>query len=90
MCCEPKSRLWLLFDVFVVIISLVIKMQVQCLAPKTSKAQDFDAKLQAIDAKTSGNNLTTLSFVLFFQKHKIHNMLSMMLDPCFKGLRLVI
>ncbi len=54
-------------------------------APKTSKTQDFDAKIQAIDTKTSGNNLTTLSFVLFFQEHKSHNTLNMMLDPCFKG-----
>jgi hypothetical protein len=30
------------------------------------------------------------SFVLSFQEHKAHNMLSMMLDPCFKSLGLVI
>jgi hypothetical protein len=31
-----------------------------------------------------------LSFMASFQKAKTHNMLAMMLDPCFKGLGLVI
>jgi hypothetical protein len=31
-----------------------------------------------------------LSFLLSFQEYKAHNMSSMMLDPHFKGLRLVI
>jgi hypothetical protein len=30
------------------------------------------------------------SFMVTFQEHKAHNILSMMLDPCYKGLRLVI
>jgi hypothetical protein len=31
-----------------------------------------------------------LSFLLSFQGRKVHNMLSMMLDPRFKGFRLAI
>ncbi len=35
---------WVLFDALVVAISLVIKMQVQCLAPYSLETQDFDTK----------------------------------------------
>jgi hypothetical protein len=30
------------------------------------------------------------SFMVTFQEHKAHNILSMMLDPCYKGLGVVI
>jgi hypothetical protein len=30
------------------------------------------------------------SFIVTFQEHKAHNILNMMLEPCYKGLRLVI
>jgi len=30
------------------------------------------------------------SFMVIFKEHKAHNILSMMLDPCYKGLGLVI
>jgi hypothetical protein len=35
---------WVLFDALVVVISLVVKMQVQCLAPNSLETQDFDTK----------------------------------------------
>jgi hypothetical protein len=74
----------LLFDALVAAISLVIKMQVQCLVPDSSKTQDFDAK-------ASGNCSFGLPFLLLsFQECKVHNMLNMMLDPRFKGLGLVV
>jgi hypothetical protein len=36
---------WVLFDALVVVISLVVKMQVQGLAPNSLETQDFDTKL---------------------------------------------
>jgi hypothetical protein len=36
---------WVLFDALVVVIFLVVKMQVQCLALNYLETQDFDTKL---------------------------------------------
>lgn len=44
-CDVNQSRgYWVLFDTLVVVISLVVKMQVQCLAPNSLETQDFDTK----------------------------------------------
>jgi hypothetical protein len=80
--------------VFLATISLVINMWVQCLVLDSLETQDFDVKLQVFQQHMQKQVLIViqpfLSFLLSFQECKVHNMSSMMLDPHFKGLRLVV
>jgi len=80
--------------VFLATISLVINMWVQCLVLDSLEIQDFDVNLQVFQQHMQKQVLIViqpfLSFLLSFQKCKVHNMSSMMLDPHFKGLRLVV
>jgi hypothetical protein len=69
-------------------------MQIQSLAPRSSKIQDFDAKLQVLHQWMQKQVVTLigpfLSFILTFHEHKPHKILNVMLNPHFKGLKLVI
>jgi hypothetical protein len=54
---------WLLFDALVTI-SLVIKMQVQCLVPNSLKTQDFDVELQVLQQYMQKKVVTVIIFVI--------------------------
>jgi hypothetical protein len=41
-------------------------------------------------AKARFTSFGSLSFMIYFQTYKVHNMLAMMLNPCYKSLGLVI
>ncbi len=62
--------------------------------PISLETHDFDAELQVLQQHIQKQVVIVLqpflSFLLSFQEHNTHNMLSMMLDPCFKRLGLVI
>jgi hypothetical protein len=49
-----------LFDAFVVVISLVVKMQVQCLAPNSLETQDFDTKFLVLQQHMQKQVVTIL------------------------------
>jgi len=84
----------LLLDALVVVISLVCQMRSYCLTPNSIETQDFDGELQVFQQRMQKHVIQVLeplfSFMFCFQSHKAHNMLTMMLDLCYKGLGLVI
>jgi hypothetical protein len=63
-------------------------MQVDCLKPNSNDIQDFDGELQILQQCTQNKGYKFL--IISFQPHKAHNMLAMMLNFCYKSLRLVI
>ncbi len=85
---------WLLLDAFVVAISFVCQMRTYCLTPNSIETQNFDGELQVFQQHVQKHVIQVLepflSFMLCFQSCKAHNMLTMMLDPHYKGLGLVI
>jgi len=64
------------------------------LLPNSIETQDFDGELQVFGQRMQKHVIQFLepflSIMLHFQSHKVHNMLTMMLDPRYKGLGLVI
>ncbi len=74
--------------------SLVCQMQVDCLKPNSNDIQDFDGELQILQQCTQKQRVQVLdhffSFMFSFQPQKAHNMLTIMLNPCYKNLGLVI
>jgi len=82
-----------LFNALVAIFP-IIQMRIKSLALGSSKTQDFDTKLQVLHQQMRKQVVTVLStffsFMVTFKEHKAHNILSMMLAPCYKGLGLVI
>jgi hypothetical protein len=69
-------------------------MWVDCLKPNSNDIQDFDGELQILQQCTQKQRVQVLdhffSFMFSFQPHKTHNMLAMMLNPCYKNLGLMI
>jgi hypothetical protein len=55
---------------------------------------NFDGELKILKIRKQKQVIVVLepffSFMLGFQPHKAHNMLALMLDPRYKGLRLII
>jgi hypothetical protein len=95
VCIEPKLGVLALFNAFAIAISFMCHMQiVNSLTSNFGETQDFDGELQALKVRMQKQVVTILksflSFLLSFQSRKIHNRLVLMLDPQYKGLRLVI
>jgi hypothetical protein len=66
-------------------------MRLDCMGPNSNETQDFDGEFHLFRQRMQKQVLNPLlSFMASFQKAKAHNMSAMMLDPHFKGLRLVI
>jgi hypothetical protein len=69
-------------------------MWVDCLKPNSNYIQDFDGELQILQQCKQKQKVQVLdhffSFMFSFQPHKAHDMLAMMLNPCYKNLGLVI
>jgi hypothetical protein len=68
-------------------------MRLDCMGPNSNETQDFDGEFHLFRQRMQKQVVQVLnpflSFMASFQKAKAHNMLAMMLDPHFKGLRLV-
>jgi hypothetical protein len=77
-----------------VTIPLVCQMWVENLTSNSSETQDFDGEFKILKICMQQQIIIILkpffSFMLGFQPHKAHNMLAHMLDPRYKGLKLVI
>ncbi len=69
-------------------------MRLDCMGPDFSETQNFDGVLHLFQQWMQKQVVQVLnpflSFMASFQKAKAHNMLAVMLNPCFKGLGLVI
>jgi hypothetical protein len=86
---------YLLFsNALTVAISLICQFQVDGFGPNYSETQDFDWELQVFRQNIHKQMVQVLnpflSFMFSFQNNKAHKMLCMMLNPCYKGLGLVI
>jgi len=84
----------LLFDALVVTIMLVCQMWVESLSFDSNKTQDFDGEFKTLKIRFHRQVIVILepffSFMFNFQPHKVHSMLAHMLDPQYKGFKLVI
>ncbi len=60
----------------------------------SNDTKDFDGKLHIFQKNMQGQMVYVLnpflSFIVYFQPAKAHNMLAMMLDSSYKGVKLVI